>query len=85
MKIKAIYKKNLKMPEGKVASQIAHAVKNLGPTPVDSDIIVLRVSNKKFDELVEENPDCYVQVDKGLTVVEEGTATAAAWIEQDIF
>ena len=30
MKIKAIYIKNLKMSEGKVAAQIAHAVKNLG-------------------------------------------------------
>lgn len=27
MRIKAIYKKNLKMSEGKVAAQIAHAVK----------------------------------------------------------
>lgn len=81
MRIKAIYKKNLKMPEGKVAAQIAHAVKNLGITPTDSDIVVLRVSDKKFDELVAEHPDCYVQVDKGLTVVEKGTATAAAWIE----
>ena len=82
MKIKAIYKKNLKMPEGKVAAQIAHAVKNLGITPRDSDIVVLRVSDKKFDELVAEHPDCYVQVDKGLTVVEKGTATAAAWIDK---
>lgn len=71
------------MPEGKVAAQIAHAVKNLGITPTDSDIIVLRVSDKKFDELVAEHPDCYVQVDKGLTVVEKGTATAAAWIDQN--
>ena len=30
MRIKVIYKKNLKMSEGKVAAQIAHAVKNLG-------------------------------------------------------
>ena len=81
MKIKAIYKKNLKMPEGKVASQVAHAVKNLGVTPIDSTIVVLRVSDKKFDELVAEHPDCYVQVDLGFTVVEKGTATAAAWIE----
>jgi peptidyl-tRNA hydrolase len=83
MKIKAIYKKNLKMPEGKVASQIAHAVKNLGITPTDCDIIVLKVSDKKFDELVEENADCYVQVDKGLTCVEQGTRTAAAWIVKE--
>jgi hypothetical protein len=81
MKIKAIYKKNLKMPEGKVASQIAHAVKNLGETPADCDIIVLKVSDKKFNELTEEHKNCYIQVDKGLTVVESGTATAAAWIE----
>jgi len=80
MKIKAIYKKNLKMPEGKVASQIAHAVKNLGETPKDCDIIVLKVSDKKFDELVKENEHCYIQIDKGLTIVKEGTATAAAWI-----
>jgi len=80
MRIKAIYRKNLKMNEGKVASQVAHAVKNLGITPTDSDIIVLRVSDKKFSELTEEH-DCYVQVDKGLTVVEAGTPTAAAWIE----
>jgi len=82
MRIKVIYRKNLKMSEGKVAAQVAHAVKNLGGTPTDSDIIVLKVSDKKFGELVEAN-DCYVQVDKGLTEVEGGTQTAAAWIEGD--
>ena len=81
MRIKAIYKKNLKMSEGKVAAQIAHAVKNLGITPVDSDIIVLKVSDKKFDELVSQH-ECYIQTDKGLTEVETGTQTAAAWIEE---
>ena len=77
MRIKAIYKKNLKMSEGKVA----HAVKNLGITPVDSDIIVLKVSDKKFEELTSQN-DCYIQTDKGMTEVEVGTQTAAAWIEK---
>ena len=59
----------------------AHAVKNLGITPIDSDIIVLAVSRKKFGELITEN-NCYVQTDKGLTEVEQGTQTAAAWIER---
>lgn len=80
MRIKAIYRKNLKMPEGKIASQVAHAVKNLGITPIDSDIIVLAVSDAKFNILVSENK-CFIQVDKGLTCVAEGTETAAAWIE----
>jgi peptidyl-tRNA hydrolase len=80
MRIKVIYKKNLKMSEGKVAAQVAHAVKNLGITPIDCDIIVLKVSDKKFDELILER-ECYIQTDKGLTEVKLGTQTAAAWIE----
>ena len=81
MVIKAIYRKNLKMSEGKVASQIAHAVKNLGTTPIDCDIVVLKVSDKKFREmLMEQTVNCYVQSDKGLTELDQGTTTAAAWI-----
>ena len=83
MRIKAIYRKNLKMSEGKVAAQIAHAVKNLPiVTPKDCDIIVLRVSDKKFDELINGNYKYfYLQCDKGLTEVEPNTPTAFAWIE----
>lgn len=73
------------MSEGKVAAQVAHAVKNLGITPLDSDIIVLKVSDKKFKEMIEEAFNTakypYVQIDKGMTEVESGTETAAAWIE----
>jgi len=81
MEIKAIYRKNLKMSEGKVASQIAHAVKNLGITPIDINIIVLKVSDKKFLELIEQH-NCYIQIDKGLTEVNTNTQTAAAWINK---
>lgn len=69
MRIKAIYRKNLKMSEGKLAAQVAHAVKNLGETPIDCDIIVLGVSDKKFWELSAANPG-YIKVDKGLTEVD---------------
>jgi len=81
MKIKAIYIRNLKMSEGKVAAQIAHAVKNLGETPKDCDIVVLKVSKTKFDEHILEHPEAYIQVDKGLSEVKANTTTAAAWIE----
>ncbi len=80
MKVKIIYRKNLKMSEGKMAAQCCHAVRMLGPLPDDVDIIVLKVSDKKFFELVEVN-EAFVQTDKGLTEVEEGTSTAAGWIE----
>ncbi len=81
MNIKVFYRKNLKMSTGKVASQVAHAVKNLGITPADSNIIVLKASNKRFNELVEIHKDGYVQIDKGLTEVDVDTKTAIAWIE----
>lgn len=83
VRIKAVYRKNLKMSGDKVASQVSHAVKNLGYTSPDSTIIVLSVSDKKFNEMIAEH-QCYVQVDMGLTQVEAGTPTAAAWIENKL-
>lgn len=83
-RVKVIYRKNLKMSEGKVAAQVAHAVKNLGPVNTYCDIIVLKVSDKKFFEMIDENKipfNISIQYDKGLTEVEPNTPTAAAWIE----
>lgn len=79
VRVKVIYRKNLKMSEGKVGAQVAHAVNKLGYISTDSTIIVLKVSDKKFNEMIAEQ-QCYVQVDMGLTQVEAGTPTAAAWI-----
>jgi len=81
MQIKVIYRKNLKMSEGKMAAQVAHAVKNLGITPKDCDIIVLKVSDKKFEEYLQKESG-YIQHDKGLTEVEPNTPTAFAWINK---
>jgi hypothetical protein len=83
MRIKVIYRKNLKMPPGKLAAQVAHAVKNLGMTPKDADIVVLEMSDSKFWEHVTKNGRCSLQIDKGLTVLNPDTPTAAAWIESE--
>lgn len=69
------------MTEGKVAAQVAHAVRGVKNAPEHCSIIVLRVSDKKFDELTQQE-DCYIQRDWGLTEVEADTPTAAAWIEE---
>jgi 3-oxoacyl-(acyl-carrier-protein) synthase len=47
------------MSEGKVAA-VAHAVKNLGISPTDCDIVVLGVSTTKFNTLTSMH-DCYIQ------------------------
>ena len=80
MRIKAIYRKNLKMSEGKIAAQVSHAIIGLGVSDPLCTIVVLGVSNKKFEELIKQN-NCYVHKDFGYTEVEEGEKTAAAWIE----
>lgn len=69
------------MSEPKVAAQISHAVTGAGVTDPLCTIVVLKVSDKKFNELVVEN-DAYVHVDLGLTEINEGTESAAAWIEE---
>lgn len=79
MKVKVIYRKNLKMSPAKLAAQVAHAVIGLGVLDPLCTIIVLQASDKRFFEEVERN-DCYVQYDAGLTEVKAGSPTTAAWI-----
>lgn len=85
------------MSEGKLAAQVAHAVKNLAISrgaSFDSstkwfncDIVVLGVSDKKFYEqerdLVLADESFEIQIDKGLTEIPAGTDTTIAWIENE--
>lgn len=81
MRVKAIYINSLKMSEGKVASQIAHAIIGLGVDDPMCTISVLKVSRRKFGLLTAEN-DCYLHYDLGLSEVKAGELTAAAWVEE---
>jgi peptidyl-tRNA hydrolase len=82
MRIKAIYRKNLKMSDGKIAAQVAHAVIGLGITDPRCTIVVLKVSDAKFQELTNAK-NCYIHRDLGFTEVEADEATAAAWVEEE--
>lgn len=90
MRVKVVYRKNLKMSEGKVAAQVAHAIIGLNSFCLIgfSDIIVvLRVSDKKFKELLQKethnNNYVYIHADFGYTEVVNGEETCAAWIEEE--
>ena len=92
MKIKCLYRRNLKLSDQKLAAQVGHVVGNLvqiteDQIDRDSVIIVLKASDKKFAEKHEELLDSkdvnwYIQIDKGITEISEGTATVIGWIER---
>jgi peptidyl-tRNA hydrolase len=75
MKITTYYRRNLKMSEGKLAAQVAHCVANiaLAQNEVPEIVVVLKASDKKFEELKEKAE--YVQVDLGFTELDPNTET----------
>lgn len=77
MKLKILYRKNLKMSDGKLAAQCVHAGRGLGGPEADA-VIVLGVSDTKFRENCERG---YVVVDAGRTELEPGTETCVAFWE----
>ena len=100
MKIKCLYRKNLKLSEQKLAAQVGHVVGNLlrlndeygfGKIGRDTNIVVLRASDKKFEEKRQELKDLkgkdkliyYLQVDLGLTEIPAETETVIGWIENE--
>jgi len=85
MRVKTIYRKNLKMSVGKIAAQVAHAVIGLGITDPLCTIVVLGVSDKKFFEITTEKENVYIHNDFGYTEVKEGEFTCAAWVEEGVY
>ena len=96
MKIKCLYRKNLKLSPEKLAAQTGHVVGNLlrlndeygfGKIDRDTVIVVLKASDKKFEEKRQELKQSYppvvyyLQVDLGLTEIPAGTETVIGWIE----
>ena len=98
MKIKCLYRKNLKLSDQKLAAQVGHVVGNLlrlndeygfGKIDRDTSIIVLKASDKKFEEKRRELKDLkgkdmliyYLQVDRGFTEIPANTETVIGWIE----
>jgi len=69
------------MTSNKIASQVAHAVIGLKATDPLCTIIVLGVSDEKFNGHFL-NYDCYVHEDLGYTEVLPGTKTCLAYYEE---
>lgn len=78
MTLKIIYRKNLKMSPGKIAAQAVHAAIGLGVVSYSTRVVVLAVSDKKFDEITSME-NCFIVHDAGHTEVAPGTATCAAY------
>lgn len=80
MRVKIIYRRNLSMTPGKLAAQAVHAAVALKVTDNTLPVVVLECSDKKFWETVERHSAVTIQ-DAGVTEVEPGTTTCAAFIE----
>lgn len=87
MKIKILYRKNLKMSPGKLAAQSVHAALGLlwevEGVDARTSVVVLSVSDAKFKEAAEKNDPVYVVQDAGYTEIPAGTETCVAFLEED--
>jgi peptidyl-tRNA hydrolase len=85
MKLKIIYRKNLEMTPMKLAAQCVHAATGIGHTDYSMNVVVLRSSNKKFKEKIEElqfnNQKYFIVKDLGHTELSPGTETCLAYYE----
>lgn len=80
MKLKIVYRRNLKMSPGKLAAQAVHAATGIGHTDYSMNVVVLSVSDKRFKEIVSER-NAFVVRDAGHTELAPGTETCAAYYD----
>ena len=81
MKLKILYRKNLKMSPGKLGAQCAHAAVAISKDNKPNPIIVLGVSDKKFEEF-KLSAQIIIR-DAGKTEVKPKTETCLAYFEHD--
>ena len=85
-RVKILARKNLKMSSGKLAAQAVHAALALTSLekldPLQS-VVVLEVSDKKFNEKINGEGKLAVVRDAGYTEVAPGTITCLAFLEDD--
>lgn len=81
MRLKVLYRKNLKMSPGKLAAQVAHVAMAHGCDDPDLDIAVLGVTDRKYESILGSKSEVTRFRDKGLTEVGEGEETCAAFYE----
>lgn len=87
MKLKILYRKNLKMSPGKIAAQAVHAAIGVKHDDNSLPVVVLEASDNKFFEKLRELESCkasyYLVEDAGYTEVEKGTMTCLAFFEKE--
>lgn len=82
-RIKIYYRKNLKMSPGKLAAQSVHAALALPKASPLQSVVVLELSDLKFEAAKEAHPEAHIVHDAGLTEVDKGTETVMAFYEED--
>lgn len=86
MRLKIIYKKNLKMTGGKIAAQAVHAAMGIGHIDPEMSIVVLGFSNKKYKQLlidlIKKDKLHYEVHDAGYTEVNPNTNTCVAFFDK---
>jgi len=81
VRLKILYRKNLKMSEGKLAAQAVHAAIGLGAKDPLMSVVVLGLSDTRYFEFSVPDECCRIR-DAGYTEVQPMTETCVAFFEE---